>query len=284
MVIGIVGMGVIGASLAKAIKLKTEHKVLGYDKNHDINIKAKILRVVDDTLAFDNICDCSVVILAVGPTEALRILKEHSTHFTGCEAVLDLCGVKKVICDEAFRLAEKAGFTFVGGDPIVECAKSGFNNSSPSLFDGASLALTPSFDTPIHTLDLLKRLFTRVGFGNIEICTPNEHDRVTAFTLLLSRVIAGAYIKSPSANEHYGLSAESYEAISKNAVLDEKLWADLLFANKDNVEGEIDALIQNLRQYSDALKANDVEKIKALFADGKKTKEYIDYKNDILNK
>lgn len=284
MVIGIIGLGTMGASIAKAIKLKTEHKVLGYDKNHDINIKAKLLKVVDDTLGFDNICNCSVIILAVSPNETLKILNEYASHFSSCDAIMDLCGVKKVICDEAFKLAEKNGFTFIGGNPIIECSKSGFNNSSPALFNGASLALTPSYDSPIHILDMLKKLFTRIGFGNIEICTPIEHDKIIAYTMQLSHIISSAYIKSPSANEHYGLSSESYEAFSKNALLDATLWTDLLFANKDNIENEIETLIENLQQYLTALKECNSTTVKNLFEDAKKTKEYIDYKTDILFK
>ena len=284
MFVGIIGLGLIGASMAKAIKLKTEHRVLGYDKDNDTNIKAKILRVVDDTLGFDNMGECSVLMLAVGPDETLDFLREHAGRLGCCDIVIDLCGVKKPICDEAFKLSKEYGFTFIGAHPMAESVKSGFDASRSNLFDGVSMALTPSYDTSIQALDTLKTLFTRIGFGNIEICTPAEHDRIIAFTSQLGHIISSAYIKSPSAGEHYGISAESYENISGTASLDEKLWTDLFFANKENLETEIELFIDNMQAYLDALKNGDLPKMRHLLEEGRKRKEYIDSKGDTLIK
>ena len=282
MFVGIIGLGITGASMAKAIKLKTEHRVLGYDKDNDTNIKAKILRVVDDTLGFDNMGECKVLMLAIGPDETLHFLREHAGRLSSCEIVIDLCSVKKPICDEAAKLSEEYGFTFIGANPMTDSVKSGFDASRPSLFEGTSMVLTPSYDTSIQALDTLKTLFTRIGFGNIEICSPSEHDRITAFTSQLCRIISSAYIKSPSANEHYGLSAESYENFSKLASLDEKLWTEIFFANKENLESEIELFIGNLQEYLDALKYTNISKMKSLLEEGRKRKEYIDSKGDAL--
>ena len=282
MFVGIIGLGMAGASMAKAIKLKTEHRVLGYDKDSEINIKAKLLRVVDDTLGFDNIGECSVLILALSPNETLNFIREYSSRLTGCEAVIDLCGIKKPICDEAFKLAAEYGYTFIGAHPMAEGLKKGFDNSKPSFYDGTSIVLTPSYDTSIQVLDMLKKLFMRIGFANIEISTPIEHDRIAAYTSQLTRIISSAYIKSQTAREHYGISAESYESFSKFSLLDEKMWAETLLANKEYVENELTFFIDNLNKYLSALKEGNVVRMRSLLEEGKKCKEYVDSKKDAL--
>ena len=122
----------------------------------------------------------------------------------------------------------------------------------------------------------LKDLFTSIGFTNIEITTPEEHDRKIAFTSQLAHVVSNAYIKSPTAREHSGFSAGSYKDLTRVAKLNEDMWTELFLENPENLTNEIDTLIDNLKAYSDAIKSKDSETLKALLKDGREKKAVID--------
>lgn len=282
MFIGIVGLGLIGASLSKAIKLKTEHRVLGHDKNNDVNIKAKVLRVIDDKLGYDNIGKCEILFICLYPNDTIEYLRENCNIIKKDTIVLDCCGVKQSVCQEAFEIAEKSGFTFIGGHPLAGEDEWGFENSKPSLFDGASMVLTPPINISIGALDKVKTIFTRIGFSNIEISTPREHDRIIAFTSELPHLISSAYVKSKTANEHYGFSAESFRAFAKDSKLNEKLWAELMSDNKVALLSELSGLIENLKKYETALSDGNQTELMNLLREGREAKEYIDGKETIF--
>ncbi len=282
MIVGIAGLGITGASLAKAIKLKTSHYVFGYDKNNNINIKAKITKVIDDIAEGDMLKKLDVLFLALPPGETVRYLEFHSRLLSPDVTVIDMCDIKVPICRDGFRIAEQYGFTFIGAHPFAESVKKGFDASNPKFFDGANIVLTPTASAPVLILDKVQRLLRAVGFGNIEISSPREHDRMAAFTSQLTRIISNAYIKSPVAANHYGFSGESYKSISRGAKLDAEMWADILSLNREFVIPELSAMCERLAEYLDALKDDDVNKLKKLLEEGSSLSEYIDGKENNL--
>ena len=158
---------------------------------------------------------------------------------------------------------------------FVGLAHSGFTYAKKSLFNNASMVFTTT-KGPIESIETLKTLFTAIGFTNIEIATPEEHDRKIAFTSQLAHVVSNAYIKSPTAQEHMGFSAGSYKDLTRVAKLNEDMWTELFLENGDNLTNEIDTLIDNLKQYSDAIKAEDSETLRKLLKDGREKKTLID--------
>ena len=129
---------------------------------------------------------------------------------------------------------------------------------------------------PIESMETLKKLFTSIGFTNIEISTAKEHDRKIAFTSQLAHVVSNAYIKSPTALEHSGFSAGSYKDLTRVAKLNEVMWTELFLENADNLAAEIDTLIENLQQYSTAIRERDAETLCELLKDGREKKALID--------
>ena len=152
---------------------------------------------------------------------------------------------------------------------------SGFTYAKKSLFNNASMIFTPT-KGPIESMEKLKKLFTSIGFTNIEIATPEEHDRKIAFTSQLAHVVSNAYIKSPTAQEHMGFSAGSYKDLTRVAKLNEDMWTELFLENPDNLADEIDTLIENLQKYSWAIRENDSETLRQLLKDGREKKAIID--------
>lgn len=197
--IGIVGLGLIGGSLAKALKYNTEHEVLGTDIDRGVLLKAKLLGAVDDELLPEQLPSCDLVITALYPQDTLDYITQHAQSFKKGAIVMDCCGVKRVICETLWQCAKENGFLFYGAHPMAGLHFSGFAYSDVHMFSNASMILLPPDNADINDLANLKHLFLSIGFTNIQISTPEEHDRIIAYTSQLAHVVSNAYVKSPQA-------------------------------------------------------------------------------------
>lgn len=275
MEIGIVGLGLIGGSLAKAISQNTDNTVYGADLSDQVVKKAVLVGAIEQPLTDSLLSQCDIIIAALYPQATIDYIKEKAHLFKkGC-IVVDCGGVKRIVCRELIPFSEEQGFLFVGGHPMAGLEHSGFTYAKRSLFNNASMIFTPT-KGPIESMETLKKLFTSIGFTNIEISTPQDHDRKIAFTSQLAHVVSNAYIKSPAALEHAGFSAGSYRDLTRVAKLNEDMWTELFLENADNLVREIDILINNLKEYRDAIKTGDSDTLKALLRDGREKKALID--------
>lgn len=276
MKIGIVGLGLIGGSLAKAYKKNSDHHILGFDKDPSVVSFARVYGAIDESLCDDNIKDCDALIIAINPKDAVEFLESHAQLISPKTLVLDCCGTKRTICNDGFRLALEHGFTFVGGHPMAGTHKSGFSNSTEDMFKGAPMVLVPPIFDNIQLLDRVKKILDPLGFSFLHVTTAEKHDNIIAFTSQLAHVVSNAYIKSPTAKEHKGVSAGSYKDLTRVAWLDPGMWADLFICNRDNLLRELDTIISSLSQYRDALEAEDFPALRELLREGKKAKEEVD--------
>ncbi len=274
--IGIVGLGLIGGSMVKALKAFTDNKIYGYDIKNDVVNEAVSRNILDRKLTNSNISHLDILIIALYPEAAIDYVKEHASKISKNAVVMDCCGVKRLVCDELEPLAEEYGFTFIGAHPMAGLHMSGFDYSSENLFKDASLVLCPNGKVKKEKVDILKDLFKKVGFNNIQISTPSEHDRIIAFTSQLCHVVSNAYVKNEAATLHKGFSAGSYKDLTRVAKLDENMWTELFLENYDYLFKEIDELINNLTKYKDAIINKDEKTLKQLLKEGRERKESID--------
>ncbi len=276
MLIGIAGLGLIGGSIAKSLKYNTENTVLGYDIDRGVLLKAKLLGAVDDELNDKNISKCDMVITGLYPQDTLDFINSHAKKIKKGAIVLDSCGVKGVICEPLWKTAKENGFSFYGAHPMAGLHFSGFEYSEVNMFSNASMIIVPSKDAEIRELEIIKNLFTSLGFTNIQISDPEEHDRIIAYTSQLAHIVSNAYVKSPNAEVHKGFSAGSYKDLTRVAKLNETMWTELFLDNRENLINEVDTIIENLQQYSAALKEEDADTLKELLKQGRLRKEKID--------
>lgn len=279
--IAIVGLGLIGGSIAKAIKYNTDNTVYGYDIDRGVLLKAKLLGAVDEELTSDILPTCDMVILGLYPNDTLEFVRTHADKIKKGAIVMDSCGVKRVVCEPLWKVAYENGFTFIGAHPMAGLHFSGFEYSDVGMFSEASMIIIPSKDVKIEDLEAVKSLYLKLGFTNIQISTPEEHDKIIAYTSQLAHVVSNAYVKSPEAEVHKGFSAGSYKDLTRVAKLNETMWTELFLENEDNLINEVDGIIANLQKYSKALKEHDAVTLKALLKEGRERKEKIDgmYKN-----
>lgn len=274
--IGVIGLGLVGGSMAKALNQNTDHTVYGFDINQTVCQKAKLVNAIEDILTDDILTECDIVVLAIYPQATIDYVKSHAHLFKKGAIVLDTCGVKELVCSELEPVARAHGFVFMGGHPMAGLEHSGFEYSKKALFDNASMVLTPARDTRIEDIETIRKLCRSIGFTHIQTSTPKEHDRMIAFTSQLAHVVSGAYIRSETARNHQGYSAGSYKDMTRVAKLNEDMWTELFLENPDYLADEIDRLIDRLKDYSEAIKAGDEETLKGLLRDGRLRKEAID--------
>lgn len=270
--VGIVGLGLIGGSMAKSVKTRTLHAVWGADIDSETMTLARLCGAIDGPLTDENLADCDLLLLALAPRSAVGWAQEHAERIARKTVVIDLCGIKRAVCQELAPLARQHGFTYVGGHPMAGLERSGFVNAQPDLFTGSSMILMKGPEMDIQLLDRLKAFFTDVGFASLTFTTPEEHDRIIAYTSQLAHVVSSAYIRSPEALERRGFSAGSFRDMTRVARLDEILWTELLMDNRDFLVGQIGTLIDNLNGYLDALRSDDAERLKALLKEGREKK------------
>ena len=275
MTVGILGLGLIGGSLARAYAL-AGHTVYAADKDESILSFAQLAGAVDAPLTPKNLPKCELVLLAIYPEGSADWLAENARYISRETLVLDCCGVKQRICQRCFPLAEQYGFTFIGGHPMAGTQFSGFKHSRADLFQGAPMVLVPPRFDDIDLLDRAKALLAPCGFGSFSVTTAADHDRMIAFTSQMPHIISNAFIKSPTALEHKGFSAGSYRDLTRVAWLNPSMWAELFLENKEYILSELDTLLSSLAQYREAVSAEDQDTLIALLDEGKRRKEQVD--------
>ncbi len=275
MTVGILGLGLIGGSLARAYH-DAGHRVLGCDRDASTVQFAQMAHAVDAPLTEENIGSCELLLLAVCPQAAADYLEAMGDKIAKTAVVVDCCGIKRQICEAGFRLAERHGWLYVGGHPMAGTHFSGFKYSRADLFKGAPMVLVPPVFDDIRLLERVKALLAPPQFGQFSVTTAEKHDRMIAFTSQLAHVVSNAYIKSPTAGAHRGFSAGSYKDLTRVAWLNAPMWTELFLDNRDFLLAELDTLMENLQVYRDALANGDAAALCTALEAGKRRKEEVD--------
>ena len=273
--VGILGLGLIGGSFARAYALEG-HTVYAIQRNESMLSFAMLAGAVHGKLTEETIPKCDLILLAIYPDGSASWLEQNAHLISSDALVIDCCGIKEEICRRCFPLAEKYGFTFVGGHPMAGSQFSGFKYSRADLFAGAPMVLVPRDFDNMQLLDRVKRALEPCQFGSFSVCTAQEHDRLIAFTSQMPHVLSNAYIKSPTALGHKGFSAGSYKDLTRVAWLNAPMWAELCMENRENMLFELDTYIASLQAYRKALQEQDTQTLTKLLEEGKIRKEEVD--------
>ena len=275
MTVGVVGLGLIGGSFVKAYK-EAGHKVLGFDTDRTILGFAILDGTVDEEMTRDNMKECDLLLLTTYIHAAEAWFEDNAPFIDPHTTVIDCLGNKTSVCKLGFSLAEKYGFTYVGGHPMAGTHNSGYKYSRANLFKNAPMVLVPPRYDDIAFLEHIKELLAPCGFGKLSVTTAAEHDRMIGFTSQMAHIVSNAYIKSPTAGSHKGFSAGSYKDLTRVAWLNPRMWAELFMDNRENVLQELDWLIGFLDEYRQAILDDDEERLIRLLDEGSRRKKAID--------
>ena len=275
MKVGILGLGLIGGSLARAYALEG-HTVFAAEKDEQMLSFAMLAGAVHGRLDTQTIGQCDLILLAIYPDGSASWLEENAQLVASDALVMDCCGIKQEICHRCFPLAQEFGFTFVGGHPMSGSQFSGFKYSRADLFEGAPMVLVPPVFDNMQLLDRIRKALEPCHFGSFSVTTAEGHDKMIAFTSQMPHILSNAFIKSPTALNHKGFSAGSYKDLTRVAWLNPQMWAELFLENKENILFELNCYIDALQAYAKAIEAEDMDTLIALLDEGKKRKEQVD--------
>lgn len=270
--IAVIGLGIIGGSFCKAIKKYTDHYVIGINRTPVTAQKALNVGAIDEIGSPEALSKADLVILTMYPQADIDYIRKNGCYIKKGAVVTDASGIKSAICPLLKELAQKYGFVFVGSHPMAGKEKNGFDVSDSELYKGASFIITPCGAEQKY-VDMLSDFAKSIGFEMIKITTPEEHDRMIAFTSQLPHVLACAYVLSPCCPNHKGFSAGSYRDVSRVANINSRLWSELFLENKEPLVKELDILVENITKISDAIKSENTGELADLLEQGHKVKE-----------
>ena len=274
--IGIVGMGLIGGSLARTIKLQTKHRVLACDLDLQTILQAQLMDAMDEELDERNLPTCDMVLVALYPQGIVDWVTSHAQLIRKGAVVIDCGGVKQEICRCLTPLARENGWHFIGGHPMAGREFSGFRYARDDLFANASMILTPMGDEEPELLQTARDFFMDLGFRRVQFTTPRVHDEMIAYTSQLAHVVSSAYVKCPRAGNHRGFSAGSFADMTRVARLNEDMWTELFFDNREALLPEVEGLVARLTEYRDALRDGDRDAMRRLLREGREIKEKLE--------
>ena len=271
--IAVIGLGLIGGSICKALKANTFHHIMGIDSNKETLAKALACGAIDEAIDESRLCEANLTIVALYPMTTVEVIKKNADHFRKGSIVIDVCGVKSYIVDACTPVLDERGVIFIGTHPMAGTENSGFDFATADLFAKASYILTPTENTPQIAIDLVSTLGACMGFGQVVIATPEQHDANIAYTSQLAHVVSNAYVKSPSLFRADGFSAGSFLDLTRVAKLNEEMWSSLFLCNKKALLNEINTIMDSLAEYRDAMVNDDMDTLRDILRIGRERKE-----------
>ncbi len=271
--IAVIGLGIMGGSIAKALKKSGKYYVIVYNRTKEVAQKALAESVADEIWDGVSPIDSDITVLAVNPNVTFKLFETLPQLLKKGSILTDICGIKEAVVKKGEEVCKKAEIRFVGGHPMAGRERSGYEFSTEDLFFNRSYIFTKTANTDIKALETLSQMALDIGCLDVTVTSPSHHDKMIAYTSQIPHILAGAYMNSPTSATHKGYSAGSYHDVSRVASVDENLWSELFLANKENLLYEIDILIRNLESYKDAVLSEDETRLSDIIKTGRILKE-----------
>lgn len=268
----VVGLGLIGGSICKALKKYTPHTVIGANRNKDVERQALADGSIDCIFSGD-FEDFDLAIICLYPEITESWFHENAPKMRKGALITDVCGVKGDFAYRMKAIAENNGLEFIGMHPMAGKEFGGYVNSSPDLYMNANFIITPFEDSTKKNTELLKKISAEMGAGKIVVTSPENHDKMIAYTSQLAHIVSSAYVKSPELELECGFSGGSFQDMTRIATMNENMWTELFMQNQSNLLFELDTLIGNLEKYRAALKCRDYASMQTLIKEGRELKE-----------
>lgn len=267
--IAVAGLGIIGTSIARSLKKTEKYVVDGLNRSESVTRTAIKNGFIDGVA--ENLSSYDVVFVCLPPESAIEFI--NKTQFMDNAIVADICGVKGII--EENVLSKPRNFSYVGTHPMAGKETRGIESSSDDLFHGASMIITVNGETKLSAVDVIESLSRDMGFGRIVKCSAEYHDKKIALTSQLAHIVSNAYVKSRQIEDCEGFTGGSFQDMTRIAGVDENVWTELYFMNRENLLDEVERLIEDLTVYRDALKNKDEEKMRLALKEGRLIREGI---------
>ncbi len=264
----IVGLGLIGGSYAKGLSMKG-HQVYGVDKDKSSVDFAKnngyITKGSDEPLEY--ITEVDLIIIGLYPKAILSFLEKYQDSFIKDQVITDVCGIKLSFVNEAKKLAGKA--EYLSHHPMAGREKVGIINATETIFKGANFLICPFDESTKHAINVLEEIALDLNFGNIKLITPARHDEMISFTSQLTHAIAVSLVNTDKDKDTKDYIGDSYRDLTRIAMINENLWAELFLENKTILLKKINDFEEQLDILKKCLFDDNEEGLKELFINSK---------------
>ena len=257
----IVGLGLIGGSLALALKGFEDFEIVGVDVSQP-TLRYAAEHGVGDRVTEDAAAElpqADVVALALHPQGIVDFLARYRDAFKPGALVWDVCGVKTAILEAAQVLPGTVDF--IGCHPMAGTEFSGVEHAFAEMFRDSHFLLVPRDDSRPEHIALLERLAAYIGCKDVCRTTAQAHDALIAYTSQMMHVIAVSVCDDPSLFDYQGFEGDSFRGCTRVAALDVPLWTQLFSMNAEALGRALEQLEENIRQYRQAIQSGDLSLI-----------------------
>lgn len=257
----IVGLGLIGGSMARALEGFPGYDRIGVDVSEP-TLRYAVENGVVDRAEPDPVralAEGDLVLLCMHPRGIVSFLEEHRDHFKPGAMVTDVCGIKGAILEAARVLPDTV--SFVGGHPMAGLETSGIENSLPNMFHKAHYILTPNSQSSPEHIALMEQVARHVGCADVVKTTPEQHDAIIAYTSQMMHIIAVSVCDDENLFQYQGFEGDSFRGCTRVAALDVPLWTQLFSMNRQALCAALEHLEDHLRQYRQVIEAGDCDKL-----------------------
>ena len=260
--IAIIGLGLIGGSMAYRLCGFNGGKVIGYDTNAAIcKSAAERGAVADIAQNVGSATDgADLVIIATYPDSVAKIVEQNSDKFKKGAVITDICGVKSRISKEICS-AVPDGVFYVGSHPMAGKEVEGFDNAEPTLFDGCGFIIVPTEKSDDKSIELVSSMARHLGAARLAVNTPEEHDSIIAYTSDLMHISASALCLDFNENMNLAYTAGAFRDCTRIAMINPKLWTELFLENAEHIVTEIDRFSASLNKFRDAIANGRADKL-----------------------
>ncbi|MDR2522661.1 MAG: prephenate dehydrogenase [Synergistaceae bacterium] len=261
----VVGLGLMGASLAGALRGFRDARITGADALEDVCRKAERAGVVDQavTNAESVVRDADLVIFCVYAHHIPPMVEQCAGMFREGAVVSDICGVKSGLYAQLADLLPSS-VDYVGIHPMTGKERDGFDNADPAMFKNSGLILCPLPSTRPGSVELMRELAGHIGASRVAVAAPAEHDAVIAYTSDLMHIASAGLCLKPHPDTGPAFTAGAFRDCTRVADINAEAWTELLMDNRVHTLVRLETYMEGLREIRDALMTGDGAALHAL--------------------
>ena len=265
--IAVIGLGVIGGSLAYALRGFKDCEISGYDLNEDVVKLARERGAIDYGChsSKEAVKNADLIIICVYPEYIHKIIEDCRDELKKGAVITDVCGVKTGI-SKRIEAVLPNGVFYVGGHPMAGREVDGFINAEKDLFVDSGYIITPVDTSDDKSIRLVYDMAKYIGASRITVNTPSKHDEIIAYTSDLMHIAASALCLTYNEDMNRAYTAGSFRDCTRSALINPELWAELFLSNKKNTLFEIDRFLDNINELRTAIDNDDFDKLYSLLS------------------
>lgn len=274
MIISIIGLGLIGGSIARRLRGFRDAELYGVDSDRETIALAKADGIIDKgfTDGAEAAASADLIILCLYPEANVEFIRTHSARFKRGAVLTDVSGVKSFVLNGIDGILPPE-VEFIGGHPMAGREVGGYKSSTDTLFDGASYLITPTRASSAGAVGLVREMAEYIGCRSVITTTPAEHDAMIAYTSQLMHVVAVALCDNPLIERAASFSAGSLRDCTRVALINADMWSELFLENAVELCARIDELEQSLGKIRAAVAARDRTGLKQILQDAAAQKQ-----------